>query len=150
MIFYGDEFAKPNDDQFQRDQEALTGYQDARYRVRGAVDWPAVDQALATPGSLPAHIHGAVRAMLAVRRSQPALSGGSFQPVPGLADSVLGYVRSSGDSQVLVLQNLGDTAVDIALPADLASMHWHTVYGEHKLARGALTLSSKGFGWFAA
>lgn len=150
VIFYGDEFAKPNDDQFQREQEALTGYQDARYRVRGAVDWPAVDKALTTPGSLPAHIHGAVRAMLAVRRSQPALSGGSFQPVPGLADSVLAYVRANGDRRVLVLQNLGNTAVDIVLPADLASIPWQAVYGEHKLARGALTLPSKGFGWFAA
>ncbi len=150
VIFYGDEFAKPNDDQFQRDQEALTGYQDARYRVRGAVDWPAVDAALADPATLAARVHSEVRNMLAVRRAHPALSGGNFQPLTTLDDRVLAYVRGTAEQQVLVVQNLSDTTVHVDLPAGVSNTHWRLVYGTHDLARGVLTLPAKGFSWFAA
>ncbi|WP_394790264.1 alpha-amylase family glycosyl hydrolase [Rhodoferax sp.] len=147
VVFYGDEFAKPNDDQFQRDQEALTGYQDARYRVRGAVDWPAVDQALADPTSLAARTHAAVREMLAVRRAHPALSSGNFQPLTQLDDRVLGYVRATAEQQVLVLQNLSSEPIRVAVPS---GSNWHLVYGTPDLAQGVLTLPAKGFSWFAA
>ncbi|MDR7376934.1 maltose alpha-D-glucosyltransferase/alpha-amylase [Rhodoferax ferrireducens] len=147
VVFYGDEFAKPNDEQFQREQEALTGYQDARYRVRGAVDWPAVDAALADPASLPARTHAGVRAMLAVRRAHPALSGGSFQPLAGLDDRVLAYVRGTAAQRVLVVQNLSADTVNVAVPG---GSNWRLIYGTHDLAQGVLTLPPKGFSWFAA
>ena len=150
VIFYGDEFAKPNDNQFQADQEALTGYKDARYRVRGAVDWPTVDRQLADATSLPARTHDAVRSMLAVRRAHPALASGNFQPLTTLDDRILAYVRGIPGQQVLVVQNLSNDAVIATLPAALAGAGWQRIFGAQDLVQGVLTLPPKGFGWFAA
>lgn len=150
VIFYGDEFAKPNDNQFQADQEALTGYQDARYKVRGAVDWESVDRQLADASSLPARTHAAVRSMLAVRRAHPALAAGNFQPLAMLDDRILAYVRGTADQQVLVVQNLSHDAVNLTLPAAMAGAGWKRIFGQHDLAQGVLALPPKGFGWFAS
>lgn len=150
VIFYGDEFAKPNDDQFQAAQEALTGYQDARYKVRGAVDWESVDRQLADATSLPARTHDAVRTMLAVRRAHPALAAGNFQPLAMLDDRILAYVRGTKDQQVLVVQNLSNDAVNVTLPASIAGAGWKRIFGAQDLAQGVLALAPKGFSWFAA
>jgi maltose alpha-D-glucosyltransferase/alpha-amylase len=150
VIFYGDEFAKPNDNQFQADQEALTGYKDARYRVRGAVDWPTVDRQLADATSLPARTHDAVRTMLAVRRAHPAFAVGNFQPLTTLDDRILAYVRGTAAQQVLVVQNLSNDAVTLRLPETIAGAGWKRIFGQQDLAQGMLALPPKGFSWFAA
>ena len=44
VLFYGDEFAMRNDDQFYEEYREKTGIDDSRYRVRGRVDWAHIDE----------------------------------------------------------------------------------------------------------
>lgn len=56
------------------------------------------------------------RALLALRRAEPALSVGSYTPLLA-ADDVLGYVREHAGRRVLVALNLGDRPRAVGLPA---------------------------------
>ena len=148
VIYYGDEFAKQNDEAYQKAQEKLTGYKDARYRCRGPVDWAAVDKALADPHSLSARVHAAVRAMLALRRKHPVFAEGSMTPVDAGDNRLLAYVRGHGAERILLAHNLGDETLTFHLPAEVAKEKWQPIYHAHAINGGKLALPPKGFGWF--
>jgi glycosidase len=56
------------------------------------------------------------RALLTLRRTRPALSMGSFLPLEP-APSVLGYLRTHGQSRDAVLLNLSSAPQRVALPS---------------------------------
>jgi alpha-glucosidase len=67
-------------------------------------------------GDDPASMLNFVRRWLAWRRTQPALRRGDMDFVPTPPD-VLGFVRRDGETEVLLLFNLGARPVDAPLPA---------------------------------
>ncbi|HEX2914583.1 MAG TPA: alpha-amylase family glycosyl hydrolase [Chloroflexia bacterium] len=62
------------------------------------------------------------RKLVQLRRTNPALSEGDFQPLSG-SSSVASYLRHFGDSDILVLINMSDEAVtDLKLSVDSSSL----------------------------
>ncbi|MFP9136517.1 alpha-glucosidase family protein [Devosia sp. XGJD_8] len=59
------------------------------------------------------------RALLQFRRAHPALVKGSIRllDAPG---NVLAFIREAGDERLLCVFNMGDTAAEFAIPADLS------------------------------
>ncbi|MCL6698045.1 alpha-amylase family glycosyl hydrolase [Sphingomonas sp. NSE70-1] len=78
------------------------------------VDWPRrnVEAEIANPGSM----LGLYRALLALRRSETALSEGGFELVNS-QDDVLAYRRSQGDTCIFVALNLSGERRAITLPS---------------------------------
>jgi maltose alpha-D-glucosyltransferase / alpha-amylase len=148
VIYYGDEFAKQNDEAYQLSQEQQTGYKDARYRCRGPVDWPAVDAALSDPHSLSTRIHTAVSAMLSLRASHPAFAGGAMTPVEMADPGVLAFVRTKGDDRVLCIHNLSDAPVNVTLPQHDIVRRWKTLYASAGVTGQELILPAHGFIWY--
>src|ERR1700674_875400 len=146
VIFYGDEFAKPNDEQYQHEQEALTGYQDARYRVRGSVDWNETLKTIQDPAQLGGRIHSAVREMLAIRAKYKAFGRGTLRFIDVENDHVLAYVREHEGERVLLLPNLSSGPEHAAVRE--RSSEWRRIYGAGAFDDGSVTLPAKGFGWF--
>jgi glycosidase len=70
--------------------------------------------------------------MLAARRDCEALRQGGFRRVPIERREVLGYVRGSGEGQVLVLINFATAARRVDWSADKSlSGRWHAIAGSH-------------------
>ena len=150
VVYYGDEFAKQNDDAYQQQQEALTGYKDARYRCRGPVDWAEVKKQLANPASLGATVFKAVKDMLAVRRKHKAFAGGDMTPVAAGDKRILAFTRHKQGERLLIVHNLGSAAAELQLPADMAVENWQPIYNSFRFADNTLHLPPKAFGWFVS
>jgi len=73
-----------------------------------------------TPGSL----WERYRALIALRHAVPALGTGTLAPLPtGAVPTLLAYLRRTADDRVLVIHNLGETAVEAApLALDAAAL----------------------------
>ena len=58
------------------------------------------------------------RRLLALRRSSPALTRGSYRPVdwPGLADACYLFLREAAEERLLVALNFSDASRRVALP----------------------------------
>jgi alpha-glucosidase len=78
------------------------------------VDWPVRNVAGQT--SDPGSMLSLYRALLALRRAEPALSTGSFRLIDADAD-ILAYERQYGDARLLVALNLSDSPRTLAPPA---------------------------------
>jgi glycosidase len=63
-----------------------------------------VENQRATRGSL----LNTVRAVLKIRRQEPALQEGFIELLPGLPPDVLGYARQLGNERIVVLLNFGE------------------------------------------
>ena len=60
------------------------------------------------------------RGLLSLRRSSPALYGGTYQPLPAPPDGYL-FLRTSGAERKLVALNFSDQPLQVAVPANIAS-----------------------------
>lgn len=130
IMYYGDEFAKPNDEAYYQERLARTGLPDSRYYVRGRIDWPRVEQALRQPDSVESQVFHALQQMIAVRKAHPAFSRGTleFVHVGAAGDAapnsaILAYGRAFGDDHRLVLQNLSAQDQQIAVEAAAGRAH---------------------------
>jgi maltose alpha-D-glucosyltransferase/alpha-amylase len=63
IIFYGDEFAKENDEAFYQETLAHSHIPDTRYYCRGRVDWSQVESDLADPNTNAHRLNSAIREM---------------------------------------------------------------------------------------
>ena len=78
------------------------------YFNRNSIDWNTVN----TP------IHNTIRALIALKHTLPALADGTAAHAKVLTtnnSSVLAFEKSKGDNIVLVLLNLGNSAVDVTV-----------------------------------
>lgn len=151
VIFYGDELAKPNDEQYQREQETHTGYSDARYRVRGPLNWDQVLETAHDPTQLGGRIFAAVREMLGIRAQHKAFGRGSLRFFDVANDHVLAYVREHQGEVVLLAQNLSAEPQRAVLPEEARATAWRGIYGGCSIdPAGNLTLPAKNFGWFVS
>ncbi|MDQ2807004.1 MAG: alpha-amylase family glycosyl hydrolase [Chloroflexota bacterium] len=78
------------------------------------------------------------RALLALRRAQPALAVGSYRSVPSGDPAVFAYRRTAGDQSLLIVLNLGPDLRRLALPGSAATALLST-YGDRV---GALDLAA--------
>ncbi|HRZ77918.1 MAG TPA: alpha-amylase family glycosyl hydrolase, partial [Bacteroidales bacterium] len=113
IIYYGDEFARGNDERYYEEVKALTGYNDTRYFVRGPIRWNETEALLADPSSLGSQVFQTLKEMIHVRSGHPAFGRGSLEwmeisnpsgiPLP----EVLAYRRTLENDEVIVIQNMG-------------------------------------------
>ena len=121
IIYYGDEFAKVNDEAFYAERVAHSGYRDSRYFVRGRINWEKVEAELQDTDSLAAQLYSALQNMIRVRKAHPAFSRGSLEFVhvtdaKGNANRhILAYRRRYEEDNCLVIQNLSSEEQRIQL-----------------------------------
>ncbi len=120
IVYYGDEFAKLNNEDFYESFRKETGKDDTRYYVRGPLDWDKIAGELANPGSLTSAVNAILRNQIAVRAKHKAFSRGSNTWIEAgitgsIADEkpVLAYERVFGNERVLVINNLSGKEVEI-------------------------------------
>jgi maltose alpha-D-glucosyltransferase/alpha-amylase len=120
IIYYGDEFAKLNDENFYERFKLETGKDDTRYFVRGPLDWKLAETELAKPDSLTARVNAAIREQLKVRAQWPVFGRGDSQwatleisPREAHEKPLLAYFRSMAGQRVLVINNLSDKEITI-------------------------------------
>jgi alpha-glucosidase len=111
------------------------GFTTGRPWLRMAPDYATRNVAAqaADPGS----VLSAYRALLALRRTLPALQTGSFRWVVRARDEVLAYRRDAGGESILVAINLGPEPVSVPFgdPAT-AALTWEPVYSTDAKAAG--------------
>ncbi|HPE86570.1 MAG: alpha-amylase family glycosyl hydrolase [Bacteroidales bacterium] len=119
ILYYGDEFAKKNDEAYYQQQIQFTGKNDTRFLVRGKIDWDHVATLLSNPESTGYKVFTKLSAMIAVRKQFKAFGRGTLEwlemrdekekPV----DKVLSYARCFNEEKIIVLQNLSPDPVFI-------------------------------------
>ncbi|HLM68228.1 MAG TPA: DUF3459 domain-containing protein, partial [Longimicrobium sp.] len=77
-----------------------------------AEDWEAVN--VAAQADEPRSMLALHRALLALRRAEPALALGDWAPVPAAGD-VFAYARTHGGDRLLVALNLGETPASLEI-----------------------------------
>ncbi|MCF8309442.1 MAG: alpha-glucosidase C-terminal domain-containing protein [Bacteroidales bacterium] len=112
MVYYGDEFGKPNDEAYFEKKAQETGYKDSRYLVRGEIDWDLWEKELQKPDSFHTAVNHIVKNMLAVRKATTVFGRGSIEwleildPEDNKLDSVLAFIREHNERQIIVIHNL--------------------------------------------
>ena len=154
IVFYGDEFAKPNDMNFYTEQVALTKIKDSRYLVRGRMNWDDVEEKL-KGDNLASNIYSFMRRIIAARKAHPVLGRGSLAFL-SVKDSdgkaikeVLAYNRFMEDDQekkVMIIQNLSDRQISI-IPPEVISKNKDLMGTTIKINEKTLTLSPYEFLW---
>jgi len=120
ILYYGDEFARLNDEAFYESFKIETGKDDTRYFVRGPLNWEEIESELANPESLTSQVNKIIRKQLSVRSQWSVFGRGDSQwanleitPVTNHEKPVLAYFRSMSGQRVLVLNNLSEKEITI-------------------------------------
>ncbi|HLN53809.1 MAG TPA: alpha-amylase family glycosyl hydrolase [Lentimicrobium sp.] len=116
IIYYGDEFARLNDEEFFRMYMEKTGKEDSRYLVRGYLNWDHIKEELEDKNSLSFKVLNSIRKMIEIRSQHPEFSRGDIRWIK--LESVeyrktLSYQRSFGEKKVTVINNLSNYRVVI-------------------------------------
>lgn len=116
IIYYGDEFARLNDETFFETYKEKTGKHDSRYLVRGFLDWSQIEGELSNPESLTSKVNSSIKHQLRVRSQNPAFGRGDLSwlmPNDNGSDKLLAYRRNFNGSSVIVINNLSENEVTI-------------------------------------
>jgi maltose alpha-D-glucosyltransferase/alpha-amylase len=122
IIYYGDEFAKLNDESYYKEQIEFTGKDDTRFLVRGEVDWNKVADDLRNPGTLSYQVFKKLSKMIGVRKSFKAFGRGDMEWIDikdangNVIPEVMAYARVYDHDHFVIIQNLSDK--DIFIPED--------------------------------
>lgn len=117
LVYYGDEFGKPNDEEYYKKKIKETGYTDARYFVRGEMDWNKWEKEIADPNSFHHIVNKTIKTQLWIRKSTKVFSRGSIDWLEILdseeknIDSILAFVRKYKNENIIVLHNLSDKQI---------------------------------------
>jgi maltose alpha-D-glucosyltransferase/alpha-amylase len=144
VIYYGDEFGKPNDEDYYNTQILLTGHNDTRNRVRGKVNWNELGQKLNNKESLESRIFHSLKNMIASRKKNPAFSMGSMVFVDA-PDNILAFKREYNGNKLFVVYNLGDSAVSIE---KLLPEKYEIIYGDFQNTENSKLIGSNKTIWF--
>ena len=143
FIYYGEEIglsaAEPvaQDDQAIRGPmswsvEAQAGFSRSDKLFRPLVaNWKThnVEAERRDPASLLNHY----RQLIALRKSEPALSIGSFTPLSEKDAPILAFLREHEEAKLLVLINYAYRNATLTLPAELQSEQWKAVHSQNGL-----------------
>lgn len=119
IIYYGDEYAKLNDEAFYESFRKETGKDDTRYLGRGPLNWDKIKSELSDPESLTSMVNATLRKQLKAR-SRAFSRGKNTWATPGVAGiepgtlPVLAYYREYEGEKVLVLNNLSENALEVS------------------------------------
>jgi len=119
IVYYGDEFAKLNDEAYYKEMIQFSGKDDTRFLVRGYIDWKQVEEEFKDSGSLSSRVYNQVKALLNARKKYKCFGRGSIEWLDILnnegdkLNEVLAYVRSYNSEKILVLNNLSDKSIAI-------------------------------------
>jgi len=120
IIYYGDEFAKLNNEAFYESFKLETGKDDTRYFVRGPLDWALAASELAVKDSLTATVYKTITEQLKVRGQWQVFGRGDCEwatleisPRENHEKPLLAYFRSMPGQRVLVINNLSDKEITI-------------------------------------
>ena len=107
LIYLGDEIGQLNDYGFADDPPRAA---DNRWAHRPEFDWGRLGQIRSKRrGPKPwRRIHDGIKALIALRKSQPALAGQSLTTFPTGSRHLLGYVRQHGKDRLLLAFNLSE------------------------------------------
>ncbi len=104
LLYLGDELATLNDYSFRDDPHKV---QDSRWVHRPAFDWKKASSR--NSGKSPAsRVFLGLKKIIAVRKSNSALSGTETDFINTGNPSVFGYVRTDGSRRVVVLANFSE------------------------------------------
>ena len=115
--------AVPAHDRFGRDRQRTPMQWDASATggfTHGTPWLPLVDPAVrnvATQTDDPGSILGLYRRLVALRNASPALRHGALSLISGLPPEVVGWTRSSGEEQIVLVGNMGDESASVDLSA---------------------------------
>jgi maltose alpha-D-glucosyltransferase/alpha-amylase len=120
IIFYGDEFGKPNDEDYYMEMYKKTNIPDSRYFVRGRINWEQTEKDLQDPASYAYRVHQIVRSLILARKKHKAFARGTLEFVNVMDSSgqvtpkVLAYVRSYWKESVFVMNNLSNEELEVS------------------------------------
>jgi alpha-glucosidase len=159
-MYYGDEIGMrdvPVPPERQQDPVAKTVPSQARDPERTPMQWDAGPNAGFTSGAPwlpiaadwrtvnvarerddPASMLSLYRRLLALRRAEPALEIGGYQPLPATGD-VLAYLREAGGTRFLIALNLGHEPASLTVPDGMSG---RVVVGTHTDREGAAIQSA--------
>ncbi|MDD3743405.1 MAG: hypothetical protein PHX54_07285, partial [Lentimicrobiaceae bacterium] len=113
VIYYGDEFARLNDENFYHDFKKETGKDDSRYLVRGPLNWEEIEDKLSDPNSLSSKVNKSLTTMLSIRNQTKTFGRGRLEWLNislfshhATERPILGYYRIYEQERILILQNL--------------------------------------------
>lgn len=104
LLYLGDELGMLNDYSYRDDPDKAP---DSRWVHRPALNTAAFDQRH-DPGSPPGLIYQGLLRLIRLRKSQPAFSNGEMETIALENPRVLGYLRTSSNSRILVFCNFTD------------------------------------------
>ena len=119
VIYYGDEFGKLNDETYYNEMIQLTGKDDTRFLVRGKINWNELAENLSDINSLSSKIYEKLKQMLHIRNQHKTFGRGKleFIKMPGYPNGqLLSFIRSYQDEEWMVIHNLTDHVLPVALP----------------------------------
>ncbi|MHC1776052.1 MAG: alpha-amylase family glycosyl hydrolase [Lentimicrobium sp.] len=155
IIYYGDEFARLNDEAFYESFKLETGKDDTRYFVRGPLNWKQIEAELANPESLTAIVNATITAQLRVRGQWPVFGRGDSQwatleisPREAREKPLLAYFRSVPGQRVLVINNLSDKGITIKAIDD-SNTEFVNLFND-KTIEAPFVLPPYGFLWLEA
>ncbi len=125
IIYYGDEFAKLNDEAFYQEAIEQTGYVDSRNFVRGKIDWQQVERDLQDSDTLAYQVYHSLQNMIRVRKDHLAFSRGTLEFVhfqdaaQNVNRHILAYHRVYRGETRLVLQNLSSEEQHVCVTDDI-------------------------------
>jgi maltose alpha-D-glucosyltransferase/alpha-amylase len=155
LVYYGDEFGKPNDEDYFNKKAKETGYQDSRYRVRGKMEWEKWEKELQNPDSFHTQVHQMVKNQLSVRKDKKVFGRGTIDWLEVLdaeenqLDMLLAFIRKYNNEQVLVVHNLSGQEVHTNLNINYFT-EFNTDMLGHKISHsdeGHLILAPYAYHW---
>ncbi len=114
LVYYGDEFGKPNDEEYFERRARETGYKDSRYLVRGAINWERWEKELQDPQSFHYKVNQMVKNQLHARKQTSVFGRGDIDWLEVLdqednkLESVLAFLRKYQNQQVIAIHNLSE------------------------------------------
>lgn len=157
IIYYGDEFARLNDEDFFEMYRVKTGKTDTRYLVRGYLNWDYINQQLQHPDSLSSVVFKSIRHQLKVRSAHPEFSRGDMQWIKpeekAVGDSgkineskLLAYKRVLDESEISIINNLSDKEVVIESGESIGNGNITDLITNQPV-KFPLTIAAYGFYW---
>ncbi len=123
VIYYGDEIGMENSEEFYEMYRKQTGFDDARFLNRGALDWSKPEIAHADHEATEGEIFHALRRFVHWRVQFKALFEGK-RSVRDLGDASLYCVEwREGDEKLIILHNLSSAARTTQIGDDVADLH---------------------------
>jgi alpha-glucosidase len=88
-----------------------------------------LDRNVADEASDPMSLLSLYRRLIWFRRGSDALRWGSYQPIDGVPNGIVAYIREAGDERLLAVLNFTSEPRDVLLPDDLRVTT--TIVGTH-------------------